>query len=187
MAHQFPLLDPQYNPTETLRSFANAVFTYLDMRYEPRGSQLLEPEKMKALLSFMARNEHVQVSVQLSSMVFNTTFLAFSIETVFTAHGPSVTHAGLLAYLRSEIMSNPDEAFASLTKANQVMQLGPAFVRSQFPQVAEPRAKELESYVSASVAKSVKDMGWSPAGAHQEQLDALKTRLALEERGLPVV
>ncbi|KFH61886.1 hypothetical protein MVEG_12220 [Podila verticillata NRRL 6337] len=183
MAHQFPLLDHHYNSTETLRSFSSAVFSYLDMRYEPKGTQLLEPEKMKVLLSFLAPKELVQASLKISSLVFNAYFLAFHIETVFTAHGPSVTQAGLLAYFRSEIMSHPNEAFASFNKANQVMQLGPPVVRSQFPTMAEPRSKELSSYIDASIAKTIKDMGWSSVAAQEEELNAVKVRIALEQRG----
>ncbi|KAF9997970.1 hypothetical protein BGZ65_006471 [Modicella reniformis] len=181
--HPFPLLDAQYNPTETLRSFSNAVFSYLDMSYEPKGSQLLEPEKMKALLCFLSPKERAQVTAQISSMVFNATFLAFQIETVFTAYGPSVTRAGLLSFFRCEIVSGPDEAFTNLNASNQVMRLGPPFVRSQFPQVAEPRAKELSSFVEASIIKTIKDMGWSPAATNEEELNALKLRLSLEQRG----
>lgn len=183
MAHHLPLLDPQYNPTATLHSFSNAVFNYLDMYYEPRGTQLLESEKSKALLSFMTPQNLVAVSLQTHSLVLHTTYLAFGIETVFTAHGASLTRNGLLAFLRSEIMSDPNEAFTSFEKANQMMRLGPPFARSQFPQVAEPRAKELLSYVEASIAKCVKDMGWSSAAGQEEELNALKVRLALEQRG----
>ncbi|KAF8925196.1 hypothetical protein BGZ58_001016 [Dissophora ornata] len=174
--HQYPLLDNQYNATETLRSFSNAVFSYLDMRYEPKGTQMLEPEKMKALLSFLVPKEHVKVSLLLSSLAFSTTFLAFQIETVFTAHGPSVTRSGLVAYLRCEIMGDPDAACTNLNAANQVMRLGPAFVRSQFPQVAEPRAKELMSHVQTNIGYTIKEMGWSPAAAQEEELNALKAR-----------
>ncbi|KAG0216110.1 hypothetical protein BGX28_006006, partial [Mortierella sp. GBA30] len=172
--HQFPLLDQQYNPTETLRSFSNAAFSYLDMQYEPRGTQLLEPEKMKALLSFLVPKKDLQVCLAVSSLAFYTTFLAYRIETVFTARGPSVTRAGLLAYFCSEIMSDPEAAFTNFDAANQVMRLGPPFARSQFPQLPEPEAKELSSYVQASVAYTVREMGWSPATAQDEQLNAMK-------------
>ncbi|KAF9100522.1 hypothetical protein BGX27_000354 [Mortierella sp. AM989] len=153
------------------------------MYYEPKGTQLLEPEKMKALLSFLIPKEHAQVNLQVSSLVFNATFLAFQIETVFTAHGPSVTRAGLLTYLRCEIMGDPNEAFTNFNASNQVMRLGPSFTRAQFPQVAEPKAKELTSYVQASIEKTIKDMNWSPVAAYDEQLEALKVRMAIEQRG----
>ena len=183
MAHQLPLLDYQYNPTETLRSFSNAVFGYLDTYYEPKGTQLLEPEKMRALLVFLSLPEDAQVNRQLSSLYYNIAFLALSIQTVFTAHGPAVTPAGLLAYLRSEIMSNPDTSgFTCFELANKAMRLRPPFARSQFPPVAEPRAKELQSYIEASVRNTIKDMGWSAAAAHDEALAALKMQMALEQR-----
>ncbi|KAG0349786.1 hypothetical protein BGZ54_004204, partial [Gamsiella multidivaricata] len=156
---------------------------YLDMHYEPKGSQLLEPGKMKALLSLMVPKEHLQLTLQLSALFLNADFLAFQIETVFTTHGPSVTRAGLLTFLRSEIMGNPDTAFSEFNAANQVMRLGPPFVRSQFPQVAEPRAKELAAYVQASIWSAVKDMGWSRVDEQEEQLKAMRVRMALEQQG----
>lgn len=184
MAHQLQLLDYQYNPTETLRSFSNAVFGYLDTHYEPKGTHLLEPEKMRALLVFLSLPDDVQVNRQLSSLYFNIVFLALSIETVFTAHGPAVTPAGLLTYLRSEIMSDPDSSgFTCFEMANNAMRLRPPFARSQFPPVAEPRAKELQSYIEASVRNTLNDMGWSAAAVHDEELEALKMRIALEQRG----
>ncbi|KAG0272131.1 hypothetical protein BGZ95_012130, partial [Linnemannia exigua] len=184
MAHQYPLLDHHYNPTETLRSFSNAVFGYLDTHYEPRGTQLLEPGKMKALLVFLSPPEYTEVNRQLSSLYFNIAFLALSIQTVFTAHGPAVTPAGLLTYLRSEIMSDPDTSgFTCFEQANKAMRLRSPFVRSQFPPVAEPRAKELQSYIETSVRKTLDDMGWSAPAVYNEELEALKVRLALEQRG----
>ena len=184
MAHQLPLLDHQYNPTETLHSFSNAVFGYLDTHYEPKGTHLLEPEKMRALLVFLSLPEDAQVNRQLSSLYFNIVFLAHSIQTVFTAHGPAVTPAGLLTYLRSEIMSDPDTSgFKSFEMANKAMRLRPPFARSQFPPVAEPRAKELQSYIEASVRNIIKDMNWSTAAADDEELQAVKMRIAFEQMG----
>lgn len=183
MVNPQSLLDSQFNPTETLKSFSSAVFSSLDMHYEPKRSQLLEPEKMKALLSFLSPQPQVAITSQISSLVFNALFLAFRVETVFTALGPSVTQAGLLVYLRSEIMSNPDSAFTSFQKCNQIMRLGPPFARSQFPAVAEPRAKELAAHLQASIGNTIKDMGWSAASAGNEQLNALKVRHELEARG----
>ncbi|KAF8927025.1 hypothetical protein BGZ47_002371, partial [Haplosporangium gracile] len=183
MAYQLPLLDHQYNPTETLRSFSNAVFGYLDTHYEPKGTQLLEPEKMRALLVALSLPEDVQANRQLSSIYFNTAFLALSIETVFTAHGPSVTPAGLLAYLRSEIMSDPDLGFTSFESANKAMRLRPGFARSQFPPVAESKAEELQSYIQASLIKTLRDINWSAAAAEDEALAAVKTRIAFEQMG----
>ncbi|GJJ76145.1 hypothetical protein EMPS_08504 [Entomortierella parvispora] len=182
MVNPQSLLDHQHNPTETLQSFSNAVFNSLDMQYEPKGSQLLEPEKMKALLSFLTPQPLIATSVQISTLVFNALFLAFRVETIFTALGPSVTQGGLLTYLRSEIMSDPEGAFTSFQKANQIMRLGPPFVRSQFPAVPEPRAKELAAHLQASIAKTIKNMSWSAASA-EKQLAVLKARHALEERG----
>ncbi|KAH7054892.1 hypothetical protein BKA57DRAFT_434519 [Linnemannia elongata] len=171
MAYQPPLLDHQYNPTETLCTFSNALFRYLDTHYEPRGTQLLEPEKMKALLALLSPPEEAQVNRQVSSLYFNTVFLALSIQTVFTAHGPSVTPTGLLAYLRHEIMSDPDASgFSSFER---------------FLQVAEPKAKELQSYIEASVKNNLKDLGWSAAAVYDEALEAVKKipRSVGDERG----
>ncbi|KAG9319602.1 hypothetical protein KVV02_003871 [Mortierella alpina] len=184
MAHPLPLLDYHYNPTDTLRSFSNAVFDYLDRHYEPRGSQLLEPEKMRALLVFLSLPDAVQVNRQLSSLYFNIVFLAYAIQTVFTPHGPAVTRAGLLAYLRSEIMSDPDSGgFTCFEKASREMRLTTSFARSQFPPVADPRSKEVQSYIEASVRNTLKDMNWSAAAVYNEELEALKVRAALEQRG----
>ncbi|KAF9122478.1 hypothetical protein BG015_005547 [Linnemannia schmuckeri] len=183
MAHQLPLLDHQYNPTETLRSFSNAVFNYLDTHYEPKGTHLLEPEKMKALLVVLSLPADVHANRQISSIYFSIAFLALSIETVFTAHGPSVTPAGLLAYLRSEIMSNPDLSFTSFESANKAMRLRPGFVRSQFLSVAEPRAKELQSYIDTSLDNTLRDINWSATAADDEALAAVKTRIAFEQMG----
>ncbi|KAK3827280.1 MAG: hypothetical protein J3R72DRAFT_426191 [Linnemannia gamsii] len=184
MTHQYPLLDYQYNPTETLRAFSNAIFSYLDTHYEPRGTQLLEPEKMKALLVFLSVPGAAEINRQLSSMYFNIAFLALSIQTVFTAHGPAVTPAGLLTYLRSEIMSDPESSgFKCFEQANKAMRLRQPFVRSQFPPAAEPRSAQLQSYIEASVTKTTSDMGWSAAAVHNEELAALKMRQAIEQRG----
>ncbi|KAF9344205.1 hypothetical protein BGX34_005885, partial [Mortierella sp. NVP85] len=172
---QLPLLDPYYNPTETLHAFSNAVFNYLDTHYEPKGTHLLEPEKMKALLTFLSRPEDVENNRQLSSMYFNIVFLAHSVQTVFTAHGPAVTPAGLTTYLRSEIMSDPDDSgFRSFDMASKSMGLRIPFTRSQFPPVAEPRAKEIQSYIEASVGNIIKDMGWTGAAVYNEELEAVK-------------
>lgn len=184
MAHQLPLLDSHYNPTETLHTFSNAVFNYMDTHYEPKGTHLLEPEKMRALLVFLSLPEDAEVNRQLSSMYFNIVFLAHSVQTVFTAHGPAVTPAGLVTYLRSEIMSDPDESgFKSFEMANKAMGLRAPFIRSQFPPVAEPRAKELQSYIEASVRNIIKDMGWTEAAVYNEELEATKVRIALEQYG----
>ncbi|KAF9282092.1 hypothetical protein BGZ68_006218 [Mortierella alpina] len=184
MSHHLPLLDHQYNPTETLWSFSNAVFNYLDANYEPRNTQHLEPEKMKALLVFLSRPEDAPTNRVLSSLYFNVVYLAYKIETVFTPHGPATTRAGLLAYLRSEIMSDPDmSGFTSFEGANKAMRLRPPFTRSQFPPQAEPKAKATQSYIEATVANTLKDMSWTAAAVYNEELEALKMRYAIEERG----
>ncbi|KAG0001326.1 hypothetical protein BGZ79_004810 [Entomortierella chlamydospora] len=180
--HPYPLLDQQYNPTETLRSFTNAVFDYLDMHQEPKGTQLLEPAKMKTLLSYLVPKEHIGV-LKISNLAFYATFSAFKIETVFTATGPAVTRAGLVTYFRSEMMGDPDACLRNFNAANQVMRLGPPFERSQLPQAPEPGAKQLISYVQASISGTIKDMGWSPSAAEDEQLEALKVRHAIEAMG----
>ncbi|KAF9917253.1 hypothetical protein BX616_001553 [Lobosporangium transversale] len=180
---QYPLLDDQYNPTGTLRSFSDAYFNYLDTYYEPKGTQLLEPEKMNVIFSLTLPKEEVALNVQFGSVVYDPQFLAFQIETIFNAHGPSVTRAGFLAYLRSEIMSDPDTACKNFNSANQVMRLGPPFVRSQFPRVAEPRAKELMSYVQTRIDKDVQTIRGGVT-SEEEELNALKIRLALEQQGM---
>ncbi|KAF9946777.1 hypothetical protein BGZ72_011147 [Mortierella alpina] len=175
MAHQYPLLDHQYIPTDTLRAFSNAVFAYLDAHYEPRNTHVLEPEKMKALLVFLSLPDDVQVNRQLSSLYFNIVFLALKVETVFTPHGPAVTPAGLLTYLRSEIMSDPDSSgFTCFENANKAMRLRAPFARSQFPPVAEPQAKVMQSYIEATVRNTLRDMDWSAAAVYNEELEALK-------------
>ncbi|KAF9908352.1 hypothetical protein EC991_009904 [Linnemannia zychae] len=176
MAYHLQLLDYQYNPTDTLRSFSNAVFGYLDTHYEPKGTHLLEPEKMRALLVFLSTPDAVEINRQLSSLYFNIVFLALKIETVFTALGPAVTQAGLLTYLRSEIMSDPDSSgFTCFEAANKAMRLRPPFARSQFPPVAETRAKELQSYIETCVTNTLKDMNWSVQSVYDEQLEAAKS------------
>ncbi|KAK3810116.1 MAG: hypothetical protein J3Q66DRAFT_352155, partial [Benniella sp.] len=181
---QFPLLDPYYNPTETFHAFSNAVFNHLDTHYEPRGTHLLEPEKMKALLVFLSSPEDAENNRQLSSMYYNIVFLAYSVQTVFTAHGPAVTPAGLLTYLRSEILSDPDDSgFKSFKQASEAMGLRFHFTRSQFPPVADPRAKETQSYIEATVRNTIKDMGWTQAAVYNEELEATKVRIALEQMG----
>ncbi|KAF9579096.1 hypothetical protein BGW38_004797 [Lunasporangiospora selenospora] len=184
MVHQPPLLDHQYNPTETLRSFSNTVFRYLDTHYEPKGTQLLEYEKLQALFVLFALPENENVNRQLSSIYFNTVFLALKIETVFTAHGPAITPAGLLTYLRSEIMNDPEEnGFMCFDKANSALRLSPPFVRSQFPRTADPKAVQLQSYIDNNLAKALKDMKWTAAAAYNEELQAVKARIALEQMG----
>ncbi|KAF9358387.1 hypothetical protein BGX34_008953 [Mortierella sp. NVP85] len=172
---QLPLLDSHYNPTETLLTFSNAVFNYLDTHYEPKGTHLLEPEKMKALLVFMSAPEDVENDRQISSVYFNLVYLAYSVQTVFTAHGPAATPAGLTTYLRSEIMSDPDDSgFKGFRMASGKMKLRIPFTRSQFPPVAEPRAKEIQSYVRTSLINITKDMGWTGASVYNEELEAVK-------------
>ncbi|KAF9199137.1 hypothetical protein BGZ49_010791, partial [Haplosporangium sp. Z 27] len=183
LVHPYPLLDQQYNPTDTLRSFSNAVFGYLDMHHEPKNTQLLEPNKMKALLTLLVPKGTPQANLKLSNLIFFVTYSAFQIETVFTAHGPAVTRAGLVTYFRSEMMGDPNDSFRSFNAANQVMRLGPSFERSQFPSAPEPRAKELVTHVQSSIAATIKEMGWSAASAQSEEMDALRVQQALEAKG----
>jgi hypothetical protein len=181
---QLPLLDPYYNPTETFHAFSNAVFHYLDTHYEPKGTHLLEPEKMRALLVFLSSPEDAEGNSQLSSMYYNIVFLAHSVQTVFTAHGPAVTPAGLITYLRSEIMSDPDDSgFKCFNQASKAMGLRIHFNRSQFPPVADPRTKELQSYIEATVRNTINDMHWTQAAVYNEELEATKVRIALEQTG----
>ncbi|KAF9917254.1 hypothetical protein BX616_001554 [Lobosporangium transversale] len=151
---QLSLLDDQYIPTETLRSFSDAVFDYLDTHCEPKGTQLLEPEKMQTLVSFALGKEELQDNITFSSLLLGLTFLAYQVETVFNSHGPSVTRAGLLTYLRSKIMGNPVTALRDFKAYNKAMRLGSPFIRSQFPRVADLKTKELASYVQASFDKA---------------------------------
>ncbi|KAF9948282.1 hypothetical protein BGZ72_009791 [Mortierella alpina] len=137
MAHQYqfnppppqtqqhlPLLDHQNNPTDTLRSFANAVFSYLDNYHQPKATQLLEPQKMNVLVAIMAPPEQIQATLQCSFLIFNATYVAFSVETVFNTHGACVTRSGFLTFLRSEIMSDPDEAFKDFSTSFPIPESG---------------------------------------------------------------
>ncbi|KAG0203397.1 hypothetical protein BGX28_004287, partial [Mortierella sp. GBA30] len=95
-----PLLDAQNNPTRLLISFANAVFDWLDIWHAPKGSRMLEPEKMDVILALTLPNLK-----SFGYLDVNMLYLACSIETVFTASGPAVTRTGFLSYLRFEITS----------------------------------------------------------------------------------
>ncbi|CAO3565424.1 unnamed protein product [Mortierella alpina] len=160
-----PLLDHQNNPTDTLRSFSDAVFSYLDNYHEPKATQLLETQKMKVLISMMAPPDQLQATLQCSSLLLSVTYLAFSIETVFNTHGACLTRPGFLTFLRSEIMSDPDEAFKDFSSINKAMRLGPQFSRSQFPRVADAKAKSTSAFVKENIAGALKDMAWTPSAS----------------------
>ncbi|KAF9921323.1 hypothetical protein FBU30_008690 [Linnemannia zychae] len=176
------LYDNQYRPTKVMIEFTEAVFTFLDTHFEPKGTQLLEPEKMKAFIGFLTPNEQLPLVLPLASMILNVIYLAFKVETVFTSYGPAVTRAGFSVFLSSEILSDPDDAYTNFQKANQMMRIRPPFARWHFPRTAEPKAKELSSFVNTSVANITKDMRWRNDST-DERLEALKIQHALEERG----
>ncbi|KAF9287121.1 hypothetical protein BGZ68_002224 [Mortierella alpina] len=160
-----PLLDHQNSPTVILHSFANAVFNHLDHYHQPKATQLLEPQKMKVLVAMMAPPEQILMTLQCSFLVFNTTYLAFSVETVFTTHGACMTRSGFITFLRSEIMSDPDVAFKDFSSVSQAMRLGVVFSRSQFPRVADPKAKSTSAFVQENVSKALQDMAWTPSAS----------------------
>ncbi|KAG9320550.1 hypothetical protein KVV02_000367 [Mortierella alpina] len=146
-----PLLDHQNNPTDTLRSFANAICGYLDKYHQPKATQ---PQRMKVLAVMMAPPEQIQAILQCSLLVFNASYLAFAVETVFNTHGACITRSGFLTFLRSEIVSDPDVAFKSFSSINQAMRVGPLFSRSQFSRVADLKAKRTSAFVQENVNKA---------------------------------
>ncbi|KAG0341547.1 hypothetical protein BG000_008726 [Podila horticola] len=162
-----PLLDPQNNPTPLLISFADGVFNYLDHSCKPKGSGLLEQDKMAALQAFVVPHEHHINMQEFRPVLYNSYYMAFSVETSFGVDGPAVTRPGFLTYLRAMIMSDPDEAFKDFSTVNQAMQLGPQFDRSQFLRVADPKAKNigksLKVYISTvliNIGKKVYQSGF---------------------------
>ncbi|KAG0196689.1 hypothetical protein BGX28_009853 [Mortierella sp. GBA30] len=153
------LLDPQNNPTSLLTSFADGVFNYLDYNYEPKGSRLLEQDKIAAMQAFILPQEHHIKMQEFRPLLYNTYYTAFSVETSFGVNGPSITRFGFLTYLRAMIMSDPDEAFKDFSTLNQVMRLGPQFDRSQFLRVADPGAKDIDNRLKTYISKVLRDIG----------------------------
>lgn len=153
-----PLLDPQNNPTPLLKSFADGVFNYLDHACEPKGSRLLEQNKIAAMQSFILPHEHHVRMQEFRPVLYNSYFMAFSVETSFGDNGPAVTRLGFRTYLRAMIMSDPDEAFKDFLTLNQAMQLGHQFDRSQFLRVADPKAKNIDNRLKAYISKVLTDI-----------------------------
>ncbi|KAF9572216.1 hypothetical protein EC968_010154 [Mortierella alpina] len=134
---------------------------------------------MKVLVAMMAPPEQIQVTAQCSFLILNASYLAFSVETVFNTHGACMTRPGFLTFLRSEIMSDPDEAIKDFSTVNQSMRLGPSFSRSQFPRVAEPTAKNTSAFVKENIGKALRDMAWTPsasAGGMSQQQEMARLR-----------
>ncbi|KAF9116769.1 hypothetical protein BGX27_011083 [Mortierella sp. AM989] len=132
----------------------------------------------------MVPPEHLEMTQKFSSLTCYASYLAYSIEIVFSPHGPSVTRNGFLTFLRAEIMSDPDEAFDYFTKYNQAMRLGPPFTRSQFPQVPDPKTLALSKLVQSTVTKNINEImggtgGGGGGGSGGSEMDALKQQ---EER-----
>jgi len=131
-----------------LNSFTDDVFNYLDYACEPKGSCLLEQDKIAAMHSFILPHEH-HVRVPPCALQF----VAFSVETSFDDNGPAITRLGFRTYLRAMIMSDPDESFKDFLTLNQEMQLGHQFDRPQFLRVADPKAKILTSALKHTFQK----------------------------------
>lgn len=154
-----PLLDPQNNPTPLLTSFADGIFNYLDHSCKPKGSGLLEQDKIAALQAFIVPHEHHINMQEFRPVLYNSYYMAFSVETSFGVDGPAVTRPGFLTYLRAMIMSDPDEAFKDFSTLNQAMQLGPQFDRSQFLRVADPKAKNIDKSLKGYISTVLIDIG----------------------------
>ncbi|KAF9323605.1 hypothetical protein BGZ91_003481 [Linnemannia elongata] len=154
-----PLLDQQNNPTPLLTSFADDVFNCLDHACEPKGSCLLEESKIAAMQALILPHEHHIQMQEFRPVLYNSYYMAFSVETSFSINGPSVTRAGFLTYLRAMIMSDPDEAFKDFATLNHKMQLGHKFGRSQFPRVADPKAENIAKCVKAYISKVLTAIG----------------------------
>jgi hypothetical protein len=174
MSHQYhshqqylpaaPLLDQQNKPTPLLISFSNNVFNYLDHTCEPKGTCLLEESKIAAMQTIILPHEYHVRMKGFRPVLYNSYYIAFSIETSFSVNGPSVTRAGFLTYLRAMIMSDPDEAFKDFKTLSQKMLLGRQLSRSQFPREADPRAKNIDKMVKAYISNALIAIG---AKVHQ--------------------
>ncbi|KAG0210469.1 hypothetical protein BGX28_009279 [Mortierella sp. GBA30] len=142
------LLDSQNNPTRLLMSFSSAVFDWVDNSHAPKGSGILEPEKMDVILALTAPKLR-----SFGYLDVNIVYQAFSVETVFTASGPAVTRAGFLTYLRSEMMVDPDDALRSFNAIVTASRIGPLFARSQFLPVRDPGATKTCENIQAYFPK----------------------------------
>jgi len=151
-----PLLDPQGNqPTYALTTFADEVFNHLDYNCEPRGSGLLEQDKMAVLQGLILPHDHHTKIEEFRPILYNSYYMAFSVETTFTGNGPALTRAGFLTFLCARIRSDPDEAFKDFGIFSQALRIGSCFERSQFPfkadAVAERISKDLRAYTSKTL------------------------------------
>ncbi|KAF9349772.1 hypothetical protein BGX26_011980 [Mortierella sp. AD094] len=177
-----PFLDHQSNPTQVLVTFADALFDYLDRTYEPRGTQLLEDTKMAELQLLSAPDAESRTAMERIKVHFpwarNLEIMAFSVETIFTDNGPSVTRQGFLILLRSLITRGPDEAFKDFTILNQKLRLVPPFVRSQFSQLPDPQAAEIMRRFMTHLQKKMLEVLPAPA---KSVLDGEAQRLKSQE------
>jgi hypothetical protein len=62
------------------------------------------------------------------------------------------------------------------------MKLGPPLHRAQFPALAEPKTKALDSYIDAHIMKTAKDMNWSPAAGQEQELLQAKINAELRRK-----
>ncbi|KAG0043763.1 hypothetical protein BGZ83_011061 [Gryganskiella cystojenkinii] len=157
-----PFLDHRNIPTQALISYSNTLFDYLDQTYEPKGTQLLEDTKMVALWLLSAGGDEKTALLSMKKhlpWMISLELLAFSVETVFTDHGPSVTRQGFLTFQRSVIMRDPEEALDCFTNIHQSLGLwSQPFIRSQFLQLPDPQAAEIERRFLAHVIKKTDEV-----------------------------
>ncbi|KAG0311213.1 hypothetical protein BGZ99_010318 [Dissophora globulifera] len=92
-------------------------------------------------------------------VLYNSYYMAFSVETMFKEDGPAVTRTGFLTYLRAMVMSDPDEAFKDFGIFSQAMKLGPRLERSQFPREADPEVKKIAEYLKSYTTKVLLSIG----------------------------
>ncbi|OAQ22443.1 hypothetical protein K457DRAFT_26085 [Linnemannia elongata AG-77] len=171
-AQPMQFLDHQNNPTQVLMTFSDAVFDYLDCAFEPRGTQLLEDTKMTALAFLCTTDANRAAIEQIKAhlpWVNNLEILAFSVETVFTDNGPSVTRRGFLTLLRSQIIRGPDDAFESFTAINQRLKLASPFVRSQLPRLPDPQAAEIGRRLLTHLQKKLSEVRAVPNVSNLER------------------
>lgn len=155
-----PLLDPQHNqPTWALTTFADVVFNHLDCNYEPRRSGLLEQDKMAALQGLILPHDHHTKVEEFRPILYNSHYMAFSVETVFSSHGPALTRAGFLTFLCSKIKSDPEEAFKDFGIFSQALRIGTRFERSQFPFKADPVAERISMDLKTYTSKTLLSIG----------------------------
>ncbi|KAF9315551.1 hypothetical protein BG003_002904 [Podila horticola] len=120
-----------------------------------------------------------QYRIQLS-WTMSLGYIAFSVETVFTENGPSVTRGGFLTYLRSEMSGNPDEAFADYTRVNQALRFAPPIVRSQLPQFPDRQMKDITERFKKYTEKTLQEFAIS--GARQSNFGSEMERLKVQQQ-----